>query len=150
PEHVVVALTERLLAMGAYEVGISDTIGCAHPGAVCRVLDALLARVPPEQIALHLHDTRGTALANVVTALCYGIDTFDASAGGFGGCPFAPGAAGNLATEDLLYTLHSLGIETGVSIERVVAATRFISQRCGRAAPSRYVEAIDSASRRLP
>ena len=112
--------------MGAYEVAVSDTIGIAHPGQVPVVVDAVAARVPLERIALHFHDTRGTALANVLTALQLGVTTFDASAGGLGGCPYAPGATGNLATEDLLYMLDGLGIETGVDLDQVLAASRFI------------------------
>src|SRR5580765_1148707 len=96
----VASVAARILDLGVFEVVISDTIGIAHPGQVPRVLDAVLARVPVQQVALHFHDTRGTALANVHAALPLGIRTFDASAGGLGGCPFAPGATGNLATED--------------------------------------------------
>ena len=118
PERVA-ELTERLLELGAFEVAVSDTIGIAHPGQVPLVLEKVLARLPAEQVALHFHDTRGTALANVLTALPFGIRTFDASAGGLGGCPYAPGAAGNLATDDLIYMLDGLGIETGVSLAAV-------------------------------
>ena len=103
----------RLIEMGAFEVAVSDTIGIAHPGQVPVVLEAVAARVPLAQIALHFHDTRGTALANVLAALQHGVATFDASCGGLGGCPYAPGATGNLATEDLVYMLDGLGIETG-------------------------------------
>jgi hydroxymethylglutaryl-CoA lyase len=138
----VVDLTERLLALGAYEVAVSDTIGVAHPGQVWDVLDALLARVPADRLALHFHDTRGTALANVLAALQAGIASFDASAGGLGGCPYAPGASGNLATEDLVYMLDGLGIETGVSIERVAAASRAIAPLVGHPLPSRYQQAM--------
>ena len=95
----------RLIELGVFEVAVSDTIGIAHPGQVARVLDAVFARIPVERVALHFHDTSGTALANVLAALSYGISTFDASAGGLGGCPYAPGAAGNLATDDLVYML---------------------------------------------
>jgi isopropylmalate/homocitrate/citramalate synthase len=137
----VVELTERLLAMGAYEVAVSDTIGVAHPGQVWDVLDALLARVPAGRLALHFHDTRGTALANVLAALEAGIATFDASAGGLGGCPYAPGASGNLATEDLLYMLDGLGIETGASLEAVAAASTALAPLIGHALPSRYLRA---------
>jgi isopropylmalate/homocitrate/citramalate synthase len=140
----VVALTERLLALGAYEVAVSDTIGIAHPGQVSRVLDRLLAAVPVDRIALHFHDTRGTALANVLTALQHGVATFDSSAGGLGGCPYAPGAAGNLATEDLLYMLDGLGIETGVALAGVLEASLGIETAIGRALPSRYVQAWKS------
>ncbi len=108
----VAEIAEALIAIGAFEVSISDTIGIAHPGQVPAVVGAVLDRVPLDRIALHFHDTRGTALANVLAALDLGITTFDASAGGLGGCPYAPGATGNLATEDLLYMLHGLGIST--------------------------------------
>ena len=101
PPARVVELSEALIAMGAFEVAVSDTIGIAHPGQVVEVVGASGARVPLDRIALHFHDTRGTALANVLAALDLGVATFDASAGGLGGCPYAPGAAGNLATEDL-------------------------------------------------
>ena len=114
--ETVATLAARLLDLGVFEVAVSDTIGIAHPGQVPQVLDAVLARVPVDRIALHFHDTRGTALANVLTALPYGIATFDASVGGLGGCPYAPGAAGNLATDDLIYMLNGLGAETGVSL----------------------------------
>ncbi len=131
-----------LFDMGAYEVAVSDTIGIAHPGQVPAVVDAVASRVPRERIALHFHDTRGTALANVLTALQLGITTFDASAGGLGGCPYAPGATGNLATEDLLYMLDGLGVETGVSLENVLAASRFIEPKIGHALASRYTAAV--------
>ena len=107
-------VAERILDLGVFEVSVSDTIGIAHPGQVANVLDEVLKTIPVDRTALHFHDTRGTALANVLAALRYGIATFDASAGGLGGCPYAPGAAGNLATEDLIYMLDGLGIETGV------------------------------------
>jgi hydroxymethylglutaryl-CoA lyase len=139
PVARVVELTERLLALGAYEVAVSDTIGVAHPGQVWDVLDGILARVPGERLALHFHDTHGTALANVLAALQAGITTFDAAAGGLGGCPFAPGASGNLATEDLLYVLDGLGIETGVSLEGVAGAAERLLARMGRTPSSRYL-----------
>ena len=144
PERVV-DLTERLLQLGAYEVAVSDTIGIAHPGQVARLLERLLARVPVGQVALHFHDTRGTALANVLTALHHGIATFDSAAGGLGGCPYAPGATGNLATEDLLYMLDGLAIETGVSLSGVVAASKPIEGVIGHSLPSRYVRALPSS-----
>ena len=140
----VVELTERLLQLGAYEVAVSDTIGIAHPGQVSRLLDLLLAHVDATRVALHFHDTRGTALANVLAALHHGITTFDSSAGGLGGCPYAPGAAGNLATEDLLFMLHGLNIDTGVSLESVVQASRAIEGVIGHPLPSRYVRALPS------
>ena len=125
----VADVAARLFELGVFEVAVSDTIGIAHPGQVPRVLDAVLARVPAEQLALHFHDTRGTALANVLAALPFGITTFDASAGGLGGCPYAPGAAGNLATDDLIYMLDGMGIETGVSLAAVSEASAFIASR---------------------
>jgi hydroxymethylglutaryl-CoA lyase len=138
----VVSLTERLLDLGAYEVAVSDTIGVAHPGQVWDVLDALVPRVPVGRIALHFHDTRGTALANVLAALEAGVTTFDASAGGLGGCPYAPGASGNLATEDLVFMLDGLGIETGVRLADLAAASLALEPRLGHALPSRYVQAL--------
>lgn len=139
-ERRVVDLTERLLELGAHEVAVSDTIGIAHPGQVTRVVDAILARVPLACLALHFHDTRGTALANVLTALGRGVATFDSSAGGLGGCPYAPGAAGNLATEDLIYMLDGLGIETGISLSAVMDASISIEDAIGHPLPSRYVQ----------
>ena len=138
----VATLTSRLLELGVFEVAVSDTIGIAHPGQVSRVLDAILARVPAGRIALHFHDTRGTALANVLTALPYDIATFDASVGGLGGCPYAPSAAGNLATEDLIYMLDGLGVDTGVSLPVLSVASAFIASRLDHPLPSRYAQAV--------
>ena len=137
----VAEISARLLEMGVYEVAISDTIGAATPGDVLRVLGTVGGRIPPQHIALHFHDTRGTALANVLAGLDFGVTTFDSSAGGLGGCPFAPGAAGNLATEDLLFMLNGLRIDTGVSIDKVAAASRFIEAKLDHKLPSRYLQA---------
>jgi len=134
--ETVATLTARLIDLGVFEVAVSDTIGIAQPDDVPRVLDAVLARVPAERVALHFHDTRGQALANVRAALPFGIRTFDASAGGLGGCPYAPGAPGNLATGDLIQMLNGLGIETGVSIEALDAAASFIRSRLRPSTPS--------------
>lgn len=133
----VVEVVQRLLDFGVEEVSIGDTIGAAVPAEVDRLLDALLPLVPAHRIALHLHDTRGTALANVLLALQRGIATFDTSAGGLGGCPFAPGATGNLATEDLLYLLDGLGIETGVDATALRRASDRIERSLDRPLPSR-------------
>jgi hydroxymethylglutaryl-CoA lyase len=141
PAARVATLTRRLLDMGAYEVALSDTIGVAHPGSVEAVVEAAARDTPRHQLALHLHDTRGTALANVVTGLLLGITTFDASAGGLGGCPFAPGATGNLATEDLVYMLDGMSIETGVALEKLVEASAGIEPSVGHPLPSRYYQA---------
>ena len=142
----VAELAARLLDLGVYEVAVSDTIGIAHPGQVPRVLEAVLARIPADRLALHFHDTRGTALANVLTAMPFGITTFDASAGGLGGCPYAPGAAGNLATDDLIYMLDGLGIETGVSLTALSAASAFIGTKLDHRLPSRYAQAWQARS----
>lgn len=141
PVTRVVDLCERLLALGVYEVAVSDTIGVATPGQVAGMVDAISSRVPRASLALHLHDTRGTALANVYAGLESGVTTFDAAAGGLGGCPFAPGAAGNLATEDLIYMLDGLGIETGVDLDRVVDASRLVAGALEHRLPSRYYQA---------
>jgi hydroxymethylglutaryl-CoA lyase len=137
----VAEISRRLLDIGVYEVVISDTIGAATPGDVLRVLETASGSLPLHQTALHFHDTRGTALANVLAGLDGGVTTFDSSAGGLGGCPFAPGAAGNLATEDLLFMLNGLGIETGVSIDEVAKASRQIATHLDHALPSRYLQA---------
>lgn len=141
PVARVVGLTRQLLDLGVFEVAVSDTIGIAHPGQVRRTLTALTAEVPAAHLALHFHDTRGTALANVLASLDFGIRTFDSSAGGLGGCPYAPGASGNLATEDLLYLLHGLGIETGVDLDAVFRASTALTSAVGHPLPSRYVAA---------
>jgi hydroxymethylglutaryl-CoA lyase len=137
----VAQVAEALMNMGVFEVAISDTIGIAHPGRIRGVVAVVAERVPLHKVALHLHDTRGTALANVLSALELGITTFDASAGGLGGCPYAPGATGNLATEDLVYMLNGLGIETGVDLAALVQASAFIEPRVGHPLPSRYYRA---------
>jgi hydroxymethylglutaryl-CoA lyase len=147
PERVA-EVAMRLLDLGVFEVAVSDTIGIAHPGQVTRVLDVVLARVPAERIALHFHDTRGTALANVLTALPFGITTFDASAGGLGGCPYAPGATGNLATEDLIYMLDGLAIETAVSLQALSEASAFIASKLDHRLSSKYAQAWQSKARR--
>jgi hydroxymethylglutaryl-CoA lyase len=140
PERVA-DVAARLADLGVYEVAVSDTIGIAHPGLVSRVLDAVLARLSVDRLALHFHDTRGTALANVHAALPYGVTTFDASAGGLGGCPYAPGAAGNLATDDLIYMLNGMGLETGVSLDALSDASAFIATTIDHPLPSRFAQA---------
>jgi hydroxymethylglutaryl-CoA lyase len=139
-------VSRRLLDLGVYEVVLSDTIGVAHPGQVRQVLRDLRADLPVDRLALHMHDTRGTALANVLAALDAGVRTFDASAGGLGGCPFAPGAAGNLATEDLIYMLDGLGMRTGVDLAAVAAASQAIEPLVGHPLPSRMLQAMRAGS----
>ena len=137
----VVELSQRMLDLGVYQVAVSDTIGIAHPGQVRQVVGQLVDAIPPLSLAMHFHDTRGTALANVLASLDFGIATFDASAGGLGGCPYAPGASGNLATEDLLYLLHGLGTDTGVDLDKVYEASTALAPAIGHRLPSRYVQA---------
>ncbi len=143
----VVEVAWRLVETGCDEVSIGDTIGVAVPSQVTDVMGRLKEAVPSSALAVHFHDTRGTALANVLAALQTGISIVDSSAGGLGGCPYAPGASGNLATEDLLYMLHGMGIETGVDLEKVAAASRAIAPRLGRALPGRYLQAGPPAAR---
>ena len=126
PERAAVVI-EDLLKIGVDEVSVGDTIGAAVPADVERLLEILLKSIPAGKLAVHFHDTRGNALANILKSLEFGIATVDSSAGGLGGCPYAPGASGNVATEGVLATLHGLGIETGVSLEKVAEASRFIS-----------------------
>jgi hydroxymethylglutaryl-CoA lyase len=142
----VVDVARRLAMLGVYEVAISDTIGVAHPAQVAEVIAAVSEHVSVNRLALHLHDTRGTALANVLAGLEMGVRTFDSSAGGLGGCPYAPGASGNLATEDLLFMLDGLGIHTGVSLTDVMAASRAIEPRLGHPLPSRVVQALHATN----
>ena len=137
----VAEVTRRLVALGCDEISLGDTIGVGVPSQVDKVIDAVLAHAPLSRLAVHFHDTRGTALANVLRALQRGVSIVDSSAGGLGGCPYAPGASGNLATEDLLYMLHGMGIETGVDLAKVAAASRAIGTRLGRELPSRYLKA---------
>jgi hydroxymethylglutaryl-CoA lyase len=147
--QAVIRVTQALLDQGVYQVAVSDTIGVGHPGQVRQVVPALFAAgVPAGRLALHFHDTRGTALANVLAALDLGVTTFDASAGGLGGCPFAPGASGNLATEDLLYLLDGLGVTTGVSLDGVMAASTALAPSLGHPLRSRYVQAVQASRAR--
>jgi hydroxymethylglutaryl-CoA lyase len=142
PVDAVLSVSQKLLDLGVDELSIGDTIGVATPNQVEELCARLLARTQTDRLAMHFHDTRGTALANVLVALQSGIAIFDSAAGGFGGCPYAPGAAGNLATEDLLYMLHGMGIETGVSLEGVVAATALIAGHLDHAPTSKAYQAL--------
>lgn len=141
----VLDVAERLLALGVDELSIGDTIGVATPNQVVEVTQLLLTRVPVEKLAMHFHDTRGTALANVLAALEQEVAIFDSSTGGLGGCPYAPGASGNLATEDLLYMLRGMGIQTGVDLDAVVEASRFLASVRGKAPASRYYAAATAS-----
>lgn len=138
----VLQVTRTLLDMGCYEVSLGDTIGTGNAGSMQRLLDCLLADIPAAQLALHCHDTYGQALANILVGLQHGIATVDASVAGLGGCPYAKGASGNVATEDVLYLLDGLGVETGVDLQALVAAGQRISATLGRANGSRVACAL--------
>jgi hydroxymethylglutaryl-CoA lyase len=140
PEKVL-EVVARLLDLGCYEVSVGDTIGVGTPTQVQGVIGILLQVVPASRLAMHFHDTRGTALANTLAALEMGIATFDASSGGLGGCPYAPGASGNLATEDLVYMLDRMGIDTGVDLNRLVRAAAIIAPYLDHPLPGRYLQA---------
>ncbi len=140
--QAVADVARRMLDMGCYEISLGDTIGVGTPADIARLLDVVLKAVPVEKIALHCHDTYGQALANILTSLDYGVGVFDASVGGLGGCPYAPGASGNVATEDVLYMLNGLGIETGVDLGKIVAAAWYISDVLGRAPRSKVANAL--------
>ncbi len=138
----VVAVGRRLVDMGCGQLSLGDTIGVATPGQVVELLDAFAAAgVGVEHLAVHFHDTYGQALANTFAALQHGVTTVDASAGGLGGCPYAQSATGNLATEDLLWQLHGLGIATGVDLDALVATSCWLADHLGRSSPSRVVAA---------
>jgi hydroxymethylglutaryl-CoA lyase len=137
----VVDLVGRLRDMGVFQVSVSDTIGVANPFQTEDVLSRVLAKHPVESIAVHMHDTQGTALANVVVALQLGITTVDSAAGGLGGCPYAPGASGNLATEDVVGMLHSMGVKTGIDLDKLTEASRTASTFVGHELPSKYLKA---------
>jgi hydroxymethylglutaryl-CoA lyase len=137
----VVDIAAQLAALGCYQVTLSDTIGVGTPRQTERILKAVSAVLAFERMAMHMHDTRGTALSNVLVGLEMGVCDFDASVGGLGGCPYAPGAAGNLATEDLVYMLHGMGIETGIDLERLVEAGKVAAGLVGRPLPGKVHQA---------
>jgi len=143
---MVVDVGRKLLDMGCDELSIGDTIGVGVPSQVDELVPALLRDMPKEKLAFHFHDTRGTALANVYAALQHGIAIFDSSSGGLGGCPYAPGATGNLGTEDLFYMLHGMGIETGVDITKIRDASRFIGSVLGHELTSKAFQALERAT----
>ncbi|MEC1542609.1 MULTISPECIES: hydroxymethylglutaryl-CoA lyase [Bacillus] len=145
PIEQVIRLSEALFEFGISELSLGDTIGAANPAQVETVLEALLARFPANQIALHFHDTRGTALANMVTALQMGITVFDGSAGGLGGCPYAPGSSGNAATEDIVYMLEQMDIKTNVKLEKLLSAAKWIEEKMGKPLPSRNLQVFKSS-----
>jgi isopropylmalate/homocitrate/citramalate synthase len=138
------SLAQELLLLGVWQVSLGDTVGAAVPIEIAALVERLTHNTAADTLALHCHDTRGTALANVLAGLQLGITTIDSSAGGLGGCPFAPGAAGNLATEDLVCMLDGMGIETGVSLDGVVAASAAVEPHLGRRLTARAYQALRS------
>jgi hydroxymethylglutaryl-CoA lyase len=137
----VVELCRDLRALGVYQISVSDTIGVANPMQVEDVLTRVLAENPLPSVAVHFHDTQGTALANCYVAMKMGITTIDSSVGGLGGCPYAPGAAGNLATDDLVGMLHSMGVQTGIDLDKLVESSRLAATFVGHDLPSKYLKA---------
>ncbi|APT47556.1 hydroxymethylglutaryl-CoA lyase [Bacillus safensis] len=144
PMDQVLRLTDILLSYGIDEISLGDTIGEAHPLQVERRLDILLERFPADKIALHFHDTKGMALANIYTALKAGITIFDSSSGGLGGCPYAPGSSGNVATEDVVHMLQKLGIETNIHLPALIKAAEWIEAKVDRTLPSHCLRAFHS------
>ncbi len=136
-EAVVIRLTKKLISMGAYEVSIGDTIGIANPTQVRRLTQKLIQAVGADRLAMHFHDTRGTALANILACLDLGIRTFDSSLGGIGGCPYAKSASGNVATEDVVYMLHAMGFRTGANLDKLVLINKMMTAKLGHDLPSK-------------
>lgn len=141
PVARVIEVVKALAELELYQLSLGDTIGVGTPGQTAELVGEIQRILPPEKIALHLHDTRGTALANALVGLSMGVTTFDASIGGLGGCPYAPGAAGNLATEDLVYMLQGMGVQTGIDLERLVEAGALAQELIGRKLPGKYLQA---------
>jgi len=139
----------RLIEMGARAVGLADTTGMANPRQVGRVLEHLIPRFPGIEWTLHTHDTRAMAIPNILAAMEHGVTNFDASIGGLGGCPFAPGASGNVCTEDLVHCLHAMGVQTGIDLDRLIGVSRRVQEIVGRALPGQIVKA-GASTRKYP
>ncbi len=146
---MVVDVSVKLMEMGCDELSIGDTIGVGVPSQLDELIPALTKAIDLDRLAFHFHDTRGTALANIYAALLHGVHIFDSSAGGLGGCPYAPGATGNVGTEDVIYLLHSMNIETGVDLAKVRAASRFIRGVLDHDLTSKAFQALEAADTRL-
>jgi hydroxymethylglutaryl-CoA lyase len=142
--ELVARVARQLLDLGCYEISLGDTIGVGTPGRAQAMIDAVTAKVPIDRLAIHFHDTYGQALANVMACLEKGVSVVDSSVAGLGGCPYAKGAAGNLASEDLLYMLNGLGISTGVDLDALVEAGTFISKAVGRTSGSKVAQAMNA------
>jgi hydroxymethylglutaryl-CoA lyase len=138
-----------LVEMGARAIGLADTTGMANPRQVTGVLEHLMPRFPGIEWTLHTHDTRAMAIANILAAMACGVTNFDASIGGLGGCPFAPGASGNVCTEDLVHALHAMGVQTGIDLDRLLAVSRRVQDIVGRTLPGQIVKAGPS-TRKYP
>jgi hydroxymethylglutaryl-CoA lyase len=143
-----VELARALRELGCYQISLGDTIGVANPRQTRDVLTRVLAEIPAPEVAVHFHDTRGTALANILVSVEMGITTVDAALGGLGGCPYAPGASGNVATEDVVYMLEGMGIRTGIDLDRLVDCARLASTLVGHEVPSKYYRAAVGARSR--
>jgi hydroxymethylglutaryl-CoA lyase len=141
PLEQSLSIGRRLFELGAYQVSLGDTIGVGTPKRTREIVGAFLAEFSPERLALHFHDTRGTALANALVGLELGVRDFDASVAGIGGCPYAPGAAGNLATEDLVFMLEGMGVRTGIDLELLIEAGRVAETVVGRKLPGKVHQA---------
>lgn len=146
--QMVVDVSVKLMEMGCDELSIGDTIGVGVPSQLDALVPALAKHISLDQLAFHFHDTRGTALANVYAALQHGVRIFDSSAGGLGGCPYAPGATGNVGTEDVVYLLHSMNIDTGVDLAKLRAASRFIQNVIDHELTSKAFQAFEAADAR--
>ena len=142
-------VVDALVGMGAGAIGLADTTGMANPRQVGRVLERLVPRFPDVTWTLHTHDTRAMAIPNILAAMEYGVTHFDSSIGGLGGCPFAPGASGNVCSEDLVHCLHAMGVDTGIDLDRLIAVSRRVQEIVGRTLPGQIVKAGKS-DRRYP
>jgi hydroxymethylglutaryl-CoA lyase len=149
PVERLEGIVARLVDLGARGIGLADTTGMANPRQVARVLERLVPRFPGIEWTLHTHDTRAMAIPNILAAMERGVAHFDASIGGLGGCPFAPGASGNVCTEDLVHCLHAMGVETGIDLDRLIAVSRRVEQIVGRPLPGQIMKAGPS-TRRYP
>ncbi len=149
PIEQVERVVARLVQMGASGIGLADTTGVANPVQVERVLERLMPRFPGIEWTLHTHDTRGMAMPNILAAMACGVTHFDASVGGLGGCPFAPGASGNVCTEDLVHCLHAMGVETGIDLDRLIETSKRVADIVGHLLPGQIVKA-GPATRRYP
>lgn len=143
-----VQLCRELRALGCYQISLGDTIGVANPRQTRDVLARVLAEHPADAVAVHFHDTRGTALANILVAVEMGITTVDSALGGLGGCPYAPGASGNVATEDVIYMLEGMGVKTGVNLDALVTCSELATSLIGHDVPSKYYRAAIGARQR--